>query len=213
MQHQMAVVVREAFRDPETARGEWTREVPRSKFFWTQSLDVPNVKEFMGHCAECALIRTGIPERAGLDDLSRGEMFHAVAGVIVGGEVNQKRVLLKLRRAPHCHLCAHDLLDVLHERRPLAAFGTERVDHHMKLLAVDYEIVPRPVGRDLCWRVNHDVPVWKLPLSLAATVSASVNDLPTRRRVDLELHRIGFMAHDVHEYRAAVVIGMTLVQL
>src|ERR1041384_3637287 len=82
----MPVVVRKALGDPEAARREWTREVPWSKFLWTKSLDVPHMKEFMGHSAERALVRTGITERAGLNDLSRGEMFHAVAGMIVGGE-------------------------------------------------------------------------------------------------------------------------------
>src|ERR1043166_5191435 len=135
-------------------------------------------------------------------------MFHAVAG-----EVNQKRVLLKLRRAPHRHFSVHDLLDVLHQRRPLTAFWTERVHYDVILFAVEFEIVLRPIGSDLCWRVDHDVPVWKLPLGLADAISATVNDLPTRGCVDLELHRIGFVAHDVHEYRAAVVISMALVKL
>src|ERR1044072_8151248 len=98
----------------------------------------------MSHCAERAFVRSGISERARLDDLGRGGMLHAVAGMIVGGKVNEKRVLLKLRRAPHRYLRAHDLLDVLHKRGPFATFRTERVDDDVILLAVDVEIVLCP---------------------------------------------------------------------
>src|ERR1051326_6147395 len=140
-------------------------------------------------------------------------MFHAVAGMIVGGEVKQKRLLLKLRRAPHRYLRTNDLLDVLHERRTLAAFRAEGMYDDVILLAVDVEIVARPIGRYFCRRVDHDIPVWKLPLSLAEAIGAAVDDLPTRWCVDLELHWIAFMAYDVHEYRAAVIICVALVEL
>ncbi len=111
-------------------------------------------------------------------------MFHSISGMIVGGKMKQERVLVKLGRAPHRHLRAHDLLDVLHERGPLAAFITKRVYDDVILLAVDYEVVLRPIGRHLGWCVDHHVPVWKLPLGLARVVQPAVYDLPTRRSLN-----------------------------
>src|SRR5215213_2533937 len=106
-------------------------------------------------------------------------MLHSISGTIVGGEMKQERVLLKLRRPPHRHLSAHDLLDILHECGPLAAFVTEGMYDDMILLAVNHKIILRPIRRYLRRRVDHDVPVWKLPLSLAHVVQPAIYDLPT----------------------------------
>ena len=61
------------------------------------------------------------------------------------------------------------------------------------LLAVHVKIVQGPIRRDFRRRVDHDVPVRKLPLGLAGTFRAPVNDLPTGGRVDLQFHRIGLI--------------------
>src|SRR4029079_9588914 len=105
-------------------------------------------------------------------------MFHSISGTIVGGEMQEERVLLKLRRSPHRYLRAHDPLDVLHERRTFAAFVTERMYDDVILLAVDFEIVLRPLRRHLCRRIDHFIPVWKLPLSLARVVQTAIYNLP-----------------------------------
>jgi hypothetical protein len=107
-------------------------------------------------------------------------MFHAVTGMIVGGEVKEKSVLVKLRWSPHRDLCAHDRFDVAHELRAPPTFRTKRMDHDVILLAVDCERV-RPVRCNLGGRIDQNVPVWKLPFSLAWTICAAVNDLPTGR--------------------------------
>src|ERR1043165_4070636 len=98
-------------------------------------------------------------------------MFHAVSGMIVGGKVNQKSVLFKFRSAPHCHLCAHDLLDVFHEGSTLPAFRTKRMDHNVILLPVNFEALFGPIGCNLSWRVDQNVPVRKLPLALSRAFS------------------------------------------
>src|SRR6185369_17191612 len=99
----------------QTARAQGSREVPWSKLFGTEAFDVPNVKELVRDGAECSFVDTGFAERAGFDDLRGREMFHAVAGMIVGGVVDQERVLAEFRRAPHRNLGAHDTLDVFDE--------------------------------------------------------------------------------------------------
>src|SRR5215510_6303582 len=140
-------------------------------------------------------------------------MFHSITGTIVSGKMKQERILIKLRRAPHRHLGAHDLLDVLHERRTFATFVTERMNDYVILLAVDDEVVLSPIGCDLGRRVDHDVPVWKLPLSLARMVQPSVYDFPTGRSLNRQFYWIRFMAHNVHEDRTAVVIRVTRIKL
>src|SRR6185295_17359003 len=134
---------------------------------------------------------------------------HTISGTIVGGEMKKERVLLKLRRSPHRYFRAHDLLDVLHERGPLTAFVTERMHDDVILLAINVEIVLRPIRRHLCRRVDHFVPVWKLPFSLAGVIQATIYDFPTGRRLDRQFYWIRFMAHDVHEDGAAVVVGVS----
>src|SRR5215203_5504583 len=121
-------------------------------------------------------------------------MFHAVSGTIVGGKVTQEGVFFKFRSAPHRHLCAHDFLDVFHEGSTPSPFLTKRMDHNVILLAVNFKVVLGPIRCNLGWRVDQNVPVWKLPLALAGTFSAAIHDLPTRGRLDRQLHRIGFMA-------------------
>src|SRR5436189_6193979 len=87
------------------------------------------------------------------------------------------------------------------------------MDHNVILLAVDLEDVLSPIGRDLGGRIDQYVPILKLPLSLSRTISASVNDFPTRWWIDNEFHRIRFMVHHVHEDRATVIVSMTLIEL
>ena len=140
-------------------------------------------------------------------------MLHAVAGTIVGGEVDEERIFFKLRRSPHRDFGAHDLLDVFDECRASPSFWSKRVDHDVILFPVNFEVVLSPVRSDLGGCIDHDVPVWKLPFGLTGSISAAVHDSPAGGRLDLELHRIRFMVHDVHEDRAAVVVRVTVVEL
>src|SRR5688572_20185992 len=78
-QHQVAVVVCETFGDPESSRIEWPREIPWSKFFRTESLDVPDVKELVGDSTERFFVNAGLAERARFDDLRRSQVFHSIA--------------------------------------------------------------------------------------------------------------------------------------
>src|SRR5688572_1713874 len=133
--------------------------------------------------------------------------------MIVGGEVKEKRVVSKLRRPPHRNLGAHDLFDVAHECRALAAFRSKRVDYDVILLAVDCESVLRPVGRDLGRSIDQYVPVRKLPFSLAGLIDPAVHNLPASGRMNREFHWIRFVTNDVHEDRAAVVVCVALVEL
>ena len=127
----------------------------------------------------------------------------------VVGEVNQERVRVKLRRTPHRGLCLNDLLDVLNQRASLAAFVTQRVDYNAVCLSINFEIILGPVGRNFRRRIDHDVPVRKLPLALISTVHAAINDAPVFLRIDFELHRILLMIHDVHEDAPAVEVCVT----
>src|ERR1044072_9832948 len=107
-------------------------------------------------------------------------MLHSVARTIVGCEVQQKCVILKLWWSPHRDFRSHDLLHVFHERGTLAAFRAERVDHDVVPLSVNLESIDCPVRTDLRRRVDENVPVWKIPTVLAGTISAAIDDLPTR---------------------------------
>src|SRR5215813_11724414 len=82
-QHQMAVIVGEAFRHPESASVCRFREVPRTKFKRTQSFHVPNVEELVRDCTERIVVYSRICERAAFNNLGRGQMFHTITGAIV----------------------------------------------------------------------------------------------------------------------------------
>src|SRR5690349_1794657 len=142
----MSVVVRESLGDPQPARAHGTRKVPWSKFKRSQTLHVPDVKELVRDRIERVFVNAGFAKCARFDDLRRREMFHAVAGMIVSREMNQKRVLRKLRWSPQRNLRTHDLLDVAHELRALAAFRSKGMNDDVKLLAVDVERFSGPVG-------------------------------------------------------------------
>jgi hypothetical protein len=209
----MAEIVGEAFRHPQTARTHRLREIPGAQFERTQSFHVPNMEELMRDCTQGVVVHTGICERATLDDLGGGQVFHAIAGMIVGGKVNQKGVLLKFRSSPQRRFRSHNLFDVPHQTGTLAAFLTKRVDHHVIFLAVDHEIVLGPIRRDFGWRIDHDVPIGKLPFVLAGTLDAPIHNLPTLRWIDHQFHWIWFVADHVHEDAAAVVVGVTVIEL
>src|SRR5882672_10610743 len=117
----MAVVISNALGDPQAARIQRARKVPRAEFSRAQPFDVPDVKKFMRYGAERVLKCTGISERARLNDLRRRQMLHAVTRPIVRRKVNQKSVGIKLRRPPHRRFGADNLLHLSYERRSLAA--------------------------------------------------------------------------------------------
>ena len=75
---------------------------------------------------EQIFIRARLAQSAPLNDLRRGQMLHAVAAIIRAG-VDQKRVIGKLRRAPHPRLCADDLFEVAHKLFTSARFAAEGV--------------------------------------------------------------------------------------
>src|SRR5262245_11088837 len=108
--------------------------------------------------------------------------------MIVGSEMKQEGVLVKLRWTPHRGFGRDDLLDVLHQRRALSTFWPQRVDHHVVLLSTDGETIQGPVRTNLGGCVDHDVPVRKLPLGLARLLSSTVDDLPTSRCLNAEFH-------------------------
>src|SRR5262249_11999283 len=85
--HQMSVIIREPFSYPQTTCVGRPGKVPWSKFQWSQSLYIPDVKEFVCDSVESSVINTGLAECARLDDLSRGQMLHAVSRTLVGGIV------------------------------------------------------------------------------------------------------------------------------
>src|SRR5215204_7194763 len=87
------------------------------------------------------------------------------------------------------------------------------MDHNVILLAVDLKVVLGPIRRNLGRRIDQYVPIGKLPLRLTRAFSASINDLPSSRRIDNEFHRIRFMVYDVHENRTAVKVAVTLIEL
>src|SRR5215213_1085753 len=124
-------------------------------------------------------------------------MLHSVSGMIVGGEVNQERVLFKFRRAPHRNFRTHDPLYVFHECSASAAFRTKRMDHDIILFAISLEVVLSPIRTDLVGRVDHDVPVWKLPFSLTVPFRAAVHDSPAGGRMDREVNKVRLVADDI----------------
>ena len=83
----------------------------------------------------------------------------------------------------------------------------------MILLPIDGECVIGPIGRDFSRRIDHDVPIRKVPFALVATLDAPVDDAPSVRRINRECHRIRFMVHDIHEQIAAIEIRVMRVEL
>src|SRR5437867_7022694 len=140
-------------------------------------------------------------------------MLHTVAGMIVGGEVNQEGIRVEFRRSPHRRLGAHYSLDVAYQRGPLATFISERMNHNVIRLAGYLKVIDSPVGSDLCWRIDHDVPIGKLPFALAGTVGAAVNDAPVLRWFDYEPDRVLFVIDDIHEDATAVEVCVSRVEL
>ena len=120
--HHMAVVIRYSLCDPKAARAYWTREVPWTQLQWTKSFDIPNVEKLVGHGIKRVSKNSLFAQRSWFDNLRRGQMLHAIARGVIGGEVDQEGVRIKFRRTPHGSLGSHDLFDVANERRPLSTF-------------------------------------------------------------------------------------------
>src|ERR1051325_767235 len=98
---QMTVVVCQTLGNPKPARSQRASEGPWPKLQRPQTFDIPDVKNFMRDGVERAGVHTFLAERPGLDYLRRSQMLHAVAGVIVGGEVYKEGVGIKFGRTPH----------------------------------------------------------------------------------------------------------------
>ena len=138
-------------------------------------------------------------------------MFHAVAGVIVGSEVNQECVGIKLRWSPHPSLRTHDLFDVANQCRALSTFVSQRVHHDVIRLPVNLKLILGPIRSDFGRSVDHHVPVRKPPLTLVGLLGPTINHAPTNWWINDEFDGVRLVIHDVHENRAAIVIGMTTV--
>ena len=110
----MAVVICDAFGDPEIARVRRPRKIPWTQLDRSQPLHIPDMKKLVGNRVERLFIHFRISQRAWHDDLGRHQVLHAVAGMTVGGEVNQESVRLELRRAPHRGFGPHDLFNIAH---------------------------------------------------------------------------------------------------
>jgi len=84
------------------------------------------VEEFV--CGRCqgAIIRAALGKNAGFNDLRGREVFHAIAGPVVGREVIDERIVVELGCSPHRDLGSNDLLDVAHEGGPSAALVSAR---------------------------------------------------------------------------------------
>src|SRR5882724_5570402 len=140
-------------------------------------------------------------------------MLHAIAGMIVSGEMNQECIFLKFRRAPQRCLSTDDLFDVAYQVCSLPSLVSHGMDHHVIPLAIDLKIVLRPIGRNFGRRIDHYVPVRKQPFLLAGPLDAPINNLPAWWWIDCELYRIRLVSYYVHKNAAAVVIGMAAVEL
>ena len=110
-------------------------------------------------------------------------MLHSIAGVIVGGKVYQEGIRIEFRRPPHRCLGADNLFNVSHQSRPLTAFIAERVDHHVVLLSLHLKLFSGPVGSNLSGRVDHDVPIWKTPLTLIGLFHPAIDNSPPGWRI------------------------------
>src|SRR5262249_25352473 len=98
--------------------------------------------------------------------------------------MNQESVFIKLWRSPHSCFCTNNLFDVAHQCWSLSSFRSERVHYDVVPLAVNLEVINCPIRSDLSWRVDHDVPVRKLPFGLIWSLHPPIDDLPTGRRID-----------------------------
>src|SRR5712671_1133261 len=122
----MSVIIREALGNPKPPSIRRTGEIPWSKFDWTQSFHIPYVEEFMRDRIKRVAVNAGLTQRARLDNLCGCQMLHAIAGVIVGGEVEQKSIGVELRRPPHRGFRSHNFFNITDEGRALAAFVAKR---------------------------------------------------------------------------------------
>src|ERR1043166_1283558 len=136
-------------------------------------------------------------------------MFHAVAGMIVGGKMDQERVGVEFRWTPHRGFSAHDFFNVAYQSWALAALVAKRMDHYMVGLPINLKLIFRPVWRDFSWGINHHVVVRKLPPATIGAIGSPVDDAPTRRRIDRQRHWIRLVIDNVHKQAATVEICVT----
>src|SRR5204863_6589 len=129
------------------------------------------------------------------------------------GKVNQETVRPEFRRTPHRCFRAYNLFYVAHQRAAFAAFRTQRMNDYLIGLAVNCEIVLSPIRRDFRRRVDHEVPIRKLPLMLILAFHATVDNAPVFRRIDIQGHRILFVIDEVHKDTATVEVCMTRIEL
>ena len=134
-----------------------------------QSLDVPHVKKLVRDGAESSLVNAWITKRAGLNDLSRSQMLHAVAGTIVGRVVDQN-VYSSNSGGPHIATWARTIFSMSLTSGASSTFWSKRVDHDVILFPINFEVVLGPIGSDFGRCVDHDVPVWKPPFGLTGSI-------------------------------------------
>src|SRR5262249_57958979 len=61
--HQMAVIIGDAFGDPQTAGVGRSREIPWSKLNWPKALDVPDMKEFVSEAVNRRFQHSRVAQR------------------------------------------------------------------------------------------------------------------------------------------------------
>jgi len=133
--------------------------------------------------------------------------------VTIVSKVKQECIRIEFRRAPHRGFGAHDLFDVVDERRTFAAVAPHRMNDDVISFAVDVESVVSPIGRNFSWGVDHNVPIRELKICLIFLLCAAIDDAPAIRRFDREADRILLMIDDVHKHAAAVEVRVTRIEL
>src|SRR5881227_267417 len=106
--------------------------------------------------------------------------------MIVGSKMDQKRVSIELRWSPHGGLSAYDFFDVPNQRRALSALVAKGVHNYLILLSINLKLVLSKVRSNLGRRVNHHVPVRKLPFTLVFARGPSIHNSPAGRRLNQE---------------------------
>ena len=87
------------------------------------------------------------------------------------------------------------------------------MNHDVICLTANLKIVDGPVSRNLCRRVDQNVPVWKFKLSLISLPGLRIDDVPAIRRFDRKRGWILFMIDDVHEHAPTVDVSVVQIQL
>src|SRR5262245_20623942 len=152
--------------------------IPWAEFNRPQPLHIPCMKKLVGSSAESAVVRRSIGKNTRLDNLRREEVFHTVAGTIVGCEVKEKSVAVKFRGPPHSNFSTHYFFDVPHESGPAASLLATRVNDDVVCLSIDAEVIDGPIRSDFGRIVDQGFVVRIFPIMLVGSLSPAIDDFP-----------------------------------